>query len=116
MSTIYGPYTRKQDGRMIIIVNGKTISYPKYLYEQHYNIKIEEPYTIDHIDGDFTNNSISNLRVITRKQNAREAPAGRTIITLICAKCGKEFKREKRFAPRKLHWKAYCSTTCKDLS
>ncbi len=65
----YGPYVR-EDGRQIIIVNGKTMSYPKYLLEQ----KIGRPLTIhetcDHIDGDISNNDPSNLRVLSREQNA----------------------------------------------
>lgn len=117
MKTIYGPYKRSADGRWIIIVDGKTISYPKYVYEQHHKIKIEEPWTVDHKDYNPDNNHIDNLVLKTRKQNAQEgAYIGRTFILLQCAYCEKEFKREKRFAPRKAHWKAYCSTLCRDLN
>lgn len=67
---IYGPYKRT-DGRWIIIINGITKSYPKYLYEKHHNVVIVEPDTIDHIDGNPNNNDIINLRVLHRKENAR---------------------------------------------
>jgi hypothetical protein len=67
--TVYGPYKR-EDGRQHVIVNGKTISYPKYLYEQHHKIKLHPDDTIDHEDGDFNNNAIDNLVIKSRSMNS----------------------------------------------
>lgn len=117
MDKIYGPYKRGQDGRWIIIVNGKTISYPKYVYEKHHGVKVEEPWTIDHKDYNPDNNDISNLQLCTRKRNAADGrPVGRTMMQFTCGTCNKVFKREARFKPRKAHWKSYCSLLCRDLS
>lgn len=117
MTTIHGPYKRNSDGRWIIIVDGVTISYPKYLYEQHHKIKVEEPMTVDHKDENPDNNSIDNLQLKSRKQNAQDGSmTGRTFVLLTCGFCKKEFRREKRLAPRKAHWKAYCSLDCRNLS
>lgn len=74
---MYGPYEDKNNGgRRIVILNGKTISYPKLLYETHFNVRIEEPYTIDHHDDDFRNDSIENLKVLTRAENAKKSAIG----------------------------------------
>lgn len=67
---IYGPYKRKEDGRWIIIVNGKTVSYPKYLYETTHKVKLKDNETIDHVDENPDNNNINNLRILTRVYNA----------------------------------------------
>ena len=38
-----------------------TLSYPKYLIEVHLDRYLEKEETVDHIDGNFLNNVISNL-------------------------------------------------------
>lgn len=73
---IYGPYFRK-DGRKHIIAifpdkKRKTVSYPKYLVEVNLNRYLDENETVDHIDGNFENNALLNLRVIDRAQHIRE--------------------------------------------
>ena len=50
----------------------KTKSYPRYLMEQHLGRELSKEETIDHIDHDFTNNSIENLQILTRQDNARK--------------------------------------------
>lgn len=70
MSKLYGPYKRRSDGRWIVIVNGVTVSYPKYLMEQHLGRKLSVFETVDHIDKNPNNNNMSNLRVISHSLNA----------------------------------------------
>lgn len=62
---VYGPYQGK-DGRFRVIVNGVTVSYPKYLIEQNLGRKLDKDETVHHIDGDPANNSLDNLQVINR--------------------------------------------------
>ena len=89
---VYGPYTR-DDGRkhVIIMENGfqKTVSYPKYLMEQKLGRKLTDDETVDHRDGDFTNDDPSNLRVRTRAQNASLGVKRLRTQTFSCPTCGK---------------------------
>ena len=67
---VYGPYQGK-DGRFRVIVNGKTVSYPKYLVEQTLGRDLDKNETVHHIDGNPANNSLDNLQVISRKEHCR---------------------------------------------
>lgn len=97
----YGPYKRK-DGRLhvILIEHGKnntitkriTVSYPKYLVEKYLGRYLVEPETVDHIDGNFSNNELSNLRVVNREIHERSHAKVRTAIKKVCLVCGKEFE------------------------
>lgn len=95
---VYGPYTRK-DGRQVVILktpgsnkDHQTISYPKYLVEQHLKRYLTADETVDHIDGDFTNNELSNLRVVNREEHCRSHISKREVLTKICTICGKSFE------------------------
>ena len=92
----YGPYNNSADGRLrcvIVFPNGKrkTVSYPKYLMEVHLGRYLNIDETIDHIDGNFLNNNLTNLRVIDRKQHAIEDAVRNKDVTVKCKYCGKEF-------------------------
>lgn len=93
---VYGPYTRK-DGRQIVILktprieNRITISYPKYLVQCHIGRKLSSEETIDHIDGNFLNNNLSNLRIVSRSDHCRSHSFKKEEITRICKICGKLF-------------------------
>lgn len=47
----------------------KTVMVHKIIYEIFYNEKLKEDEYIDHINGDSFDNSIDNLRKVTRQQN-----------------------------------------------
>lgn len=121
---VYGPYTRK-DGRQHVIVvdNGRrqTISYPKWILIQN-GFVFEDDDTVDHIDGDHTNNNINNLQIISRSQNASKKYTDHPelkaeVVELICSHCDKMFIRYKRdyeYLLRKNKNKEYyfCSRSC----
>jgi len=71
---IYGPYLRKDGRKHIIIIHNdgrsQTRSYPRLLLEQKLGRELKEDETVDHIDGDFTNDAPENLRVLSRAENA----------------------------------------------
>ena len=100
---IYGPYTNKNKRQHVIIIfpNGvrKTVSYPKYLVELYLDRYLDETETIDHIDGDITNNCLTNLRVINRKQHCKEDVKRLKSQKFVCPECKKEFILEGK----KLH-------------
>jgi hypothetical protein len=49
---------------------------------------------VHHIDGNPLNNDISNLEIHTNSTHAKVHARGRTMVTLSCSYCGKEFERE----------------------
>lgn len=94
---LYGPYIRKTDNRKIITVHfydGKCSSkqYAKALYEVYIGQKLGYDDTIDHIDGNLTNDDIENLQIITRVDNAKKSAKHLLLIFDNCVYCGKEFQ------------------------
>lgn len=96
MEKVYGPYLRK-DGRMhVVIVNDsgkKTKSYPRFILEKHLGRELKNNETVDHINGDFTNNDITNLQILSRENNAIKKYSDfpelkRKTITFTCTICG----------------------------
>ena len=103
---IYGPYTRK-DGRMhVVVVNDdktkQTISYPKYLMQQHLGRTLSKDETVDHIDGNIFNNDISNFQILSRADNARKSVKYAEYLKLTCKYCGKQFERKKAIHSRNM--------------
>lgn len=75
---IYGPYTRK-DGRKIVIlydgVNRSARQLAKVKLEIHLGRLLRKGEEVDHEDEDKTNDHISNLRPITSTKNRQKANA-----------------------------------------
>ena len=117
---IYRPYTRK-DGRMhLIIINDdktkKTISYPKYLMQQHLGRTLLPNETVDHIDGNIFNNDITNLQILSRTDNAIKSVKYADYLKLTCKHCGKQFARRKAIHNRNMVIRKvdgpFCSKQC----
>ena len=96
---VYGPYTRKSDGRQIVRLravdkphNMKTISYPKYLVEVYLDRTLNPDEVVDHIDGDFLNNDLSNLRIVDRSTHTKSHQNLKVSQCKFCVVCGKEFQ------------------------
>ena len=87
---IYGPYNRKDGRQHVILYDGKnrtTISYAKYLMENYLKRKLSKNETVDHINGDFTDNRIENLQILSRADNIRKSAKGRQMIEFNCPIC-----------------------------
>lgn len=117
---VHGPYKRR-DGRQIVIVverKGKrrTVSYPKWLMELQLGRKLDPDLeTVDHIDSDFDNNNLDNLRLVERSQHSGDDTRRVKLVKFNCAWCDKEFER----SPRLIRDKAkknkagpFCSRGC----
>ena len=72
---IHGPYLRKDGRKHVCIVHAdgrkQTRSYPRLLLEQKLGRPLESWETVDHVDGNFRNDSPENLRVLTLSDNAK---------------------------------------------
>lgn len=97
---VYGPYIRTKGtdvGRSIVILykdkKSKTISYPKWLMEQHLERFLSTDETVDHKDYDVTNNTIENLQILSRAEHARLDVTRNKNNThrVICCWCKKAF-------------------------
>jgi hypothetical protein len=120
---VWGPYDRGAfpgDKRQIVSVidkDGKkrTISLPKFLYEEATGIRLKPNETIDHKDYDIDNNDINNLQVIDRSEHSKMDTRRVKLHKFVCGECGKEFERSPRLA-RDKHRKGvsgiFCSRQC----
>lgn len=114
---IYGPYTRK-DGRKHVILYDpnvglrKTVSYPKYLMEQHIGRPLEKWETVDHIDEDFTNDNLDNLQILSRKNNIQKSLINGTFFKCSNNNCDVQVWRCKAHVA-KLKIGVFCSNSCR---
>lgn len=95
-------YTRQKDGRYIG-------SYGKLLHRDvwtHYNGEIPKGYVIHHIDGNPSNNDISNLQLMTQSEHMKlHMPMRKQI----CEVCGKEFESRGNLSGKS----RFCSSKCR---
>ena len=96
----------------------KCIGFAKYLIEAETNLIIPEGYEVDHIDGDRTNDSLSNLQIISKEMNILkqryETGNFKKYVRLLCPYCNKPFDIESRNFRVKLRFNKYmaCSRSC----
>lgn len=99
---VYGPYFRK-DGRKHItmtfselgnrvIVDRRTVSYPKFVKEQELSLPLYYPLTVDHKDCDFTNDDPDNLKVMILSEHVKVDAIRRSPVIGFCMECGTKFE------------------------
>jgi hypothetical protein len=102
---------------MVIVGDGKktTISYPKWLMEQHLGRKLLPNETVDHINRDKTDDRIENFRIITRSKHTSEDNPRVKPVEIMCVWCGiKAFKSARDLRGNSKQGKAgpFCSKSC----
>ena len=116
---VYGPYFRKDNRQIVILVDNKTslkttVSYPKFLYEKITGLKLGENETIHHIDGNPLNNDFINLEVILRSEHASKDALRIRVSQVTCPICKKMFAPTCNQRGHRAETKAgpFCSKEC----
>ena len=106
-----------ENRKTVILYNSpsdrSSTAYSRYLMSTKIGRYLNEYEHVDHIDNDKTNDDISNLQILTNKENnIKEGLRRRKVrVKLKCSYCGEEFERE----PRQMHkgnTKFYCTRRC----
>lgn len=115
--TVHGPYKRKDSRYHVVLcsVNSKkkkTVSYPKAIVEIRRGSRLERNETVDHINGNFLDNSRKNLQVISRAENARKGADKRKPVKCKCAWCNVEFELSRNQIGNRNKSGPFCSRSC----
>ena len=78
-----------------------TVSYARYLYSVSIGRELLKDEHVDHIDEDKSNDTLSNLQLLSPEENKRKSEAHRNLyypkfLDLECAFCGKNFTYPSR--------------------
>lgn len=117
---VYGPYLRKDGRKHVVLVKDDgtrtTKSYPRVVMENFLGRELLPEETVDHINGDFTNDSIENLQLLSLEENARKSVVSAEYIQLVCKHCKVEFSRRKCIEERRVNIRKmdgpFCSKSC----
>lgn len=119
---VLGPYIRK-DGRKHIVLNDesksrgdkrktRTISYPKALIEVSMSRRLAINETVDHVNRDFTDDTIANLRVIDRSLHVSLDAMRISVREICCPECASVFIPSKSQRNDTLSAGPFCSRRC----
>lgn len=119
--TVYGPYNNSKDrrNRVILRVGGKqtTRLYAKLLLEIKLGRQLIGDETVDHIDGNCLNDTVSNLQVLSKSNNSKKDAIRAVIESMPCVLCGTYFKPTRsQWSPRVADMAGpFCSKRCTGL-
>lgn len=83
----------RDNRRTLLLINGKKRSctqYARYLLAVKLGRFLKKEETVDHIDGDKTNDDINNLQILSLKENIRKSQKKPDFI-LVCPVCKRKF-------------------------
>jgi len=95
MARVYGPYEWK-DGRLrvcLVMDNGerKTVSYPKFVVQEHLGKVLKDNEVVHHKDHNPLNNDVDNLEVFTSVEHGKGHARKLKAQKFVCPLCKKEF-------------------------
>lgn len=97
---VINPESRKT---VILFNNSKdrsSVSYARYLMSTSLGRYLTNEEQVDHIDDDKTNDVISNLQILTAKENMAKCIRGETLVDFKCPVCSKGFQLTARQSHR----------------
>lgn len=116
-ATVHGPYQRKDLRYHVVLCSvgskkKKTVSYPKAIVEIRRGSRLERNETVDHINGNFFDNSRRNLQIISRAENAYKGATKRKPIQCKCAWCNTKFELSRSQVSNRNKAGPFCSRRC----
>ncbi len=122
-TSLYGPYLRKDGRKVVVLYNNKNLKrttkqFSRLKMEAHLGKKLAPAETVDHIDGNPVNDSLTNLQILSRSDNSAKSAIRRNIVSSICPMCGAKFELSR--SQISSHRKSttikiagpFCSRTC----
>lgn len=117
--TVYGPYTINNGRKIVIVVKEdgtkRTVSYPKYLMEEHLGRELGDDETVDHLNFDKDDNRIENLKIKPRDEHSADDTRRVKLVKFKCQMCGDDFERSPRIVrdkAKKGSTGIFCSRKC----
>lgn len=96
--------------------NLESTTWARYLMQRHLDVRIPGTHDVDHINGDYTDDRIENLRVLTIKENLNTgARANPAIVIEKCMQCGEStYQTIAQVKKRNTlnQWGPFCSNRC----
>lgn len=111
--------TNPEGRQNLILFNSRkdrsTTQYARYLLAVKLGRLLSPKETVDHIDGDITNNDLDNLQILSRAENIRKS-CKKPDVELICPNCTSVFYRTRTQLRGRTHRietnSIYCSRKC----
>lgn len=107
--------------RCLVTIPGTAVKYwkqyAKFKLEIKLNRKLGKDETVDHIDGDVSNDKFVNLQLLSRSQNAKKSALHRVHQLVTCIECGFVFEPTRNQVNSRAKMKAgpFCSRSCSGL-
>lgn len=111
------PITDGQLYKRVKLSDGRVCLEHRYLIEQSLGRRLSRAEHVHHIDGDKSNNVLSNLELISPERHTAQhkAEIPTAIVYKTCEKCGKLYIRRRgqsNEVPSRRHHRSFCSRRC----
>lgn len=120
ITKVYGPYTRKNDGREVVRLrlddgSFKMKSYARYLKEIELGRELHrDEETVDHVNRIHTDNDMDNTQLLSRSDNAKKSAVRRNDVIDSCVWCNTQFTLSVHQVRNRCRGKSgpFCSRSC----